>query len=69
MSGDLPQRFAATVADGDDLALDVSCLLVAAAVDPSVDVDVELSRLDDLAHDVENHGVDRRQMVHEVGRS
>jgi len=58
MSGDLPHRFAATVADGDDLALDVACLLVAEAVDPTVDVDAELARLDDLAKDVDAQDLD-----------
>jgi regulator of sirC expression with transglutaminase-like and TPR domain len=58
MTADLPDRFAATVADGDDLPLDLACLLVAEAVDPAVDVDAELARLDALATQVDAPDLD-----------
>lgn len=46
---DLDQRWAATVAAGDAMRLDEAALVIAAHIQPEVDVDQELGRLDALA--------------------
>jgi regulator of sirC expression with transglutaminase-like and TPR domain len=48
---DLEERWAAVVAAGDELRLDEAALVIAAHIQPEVDVDRELARLDALATD------------------
>ena len=56
--GPASDDFAEVVGAGDDLALDRACALIAAAIDPAVDVEAELERLDRLADHVATHDFD-----------
>ena len=54
----MTERFAACVARGDELPLDEACLLIARRTDPTVDVDAQRHRLDELAAGVPEASVD-----------
>jgi regulator of sirC expression with transglutaminase-like and TPR domain len=58
VADDVTERFAACVAQGDDLRLDEACLLIARRTDPAVDLDAQLDRLDDLAAGVDDPSAD-----------
>jgi regulator of sirC expression with transglutaminase-like and TPR domain len=49
VADDVTERFAACVAQGDDLRLDEACVLIARRTDPCIDLDAQLARLDQLA--------------------
>ena len=56
MADDPTDRFAALIARGDALPLDLACLLIAANGRPEVDIDAEMARLDALADGVVGTG-------------
>jgi regulator of sirC expression with transglutaminase-like and TPR domain len=56
VADDPTDRFAALIARGDGLPLDLACLLIAAHERPDLDVDAELARIDELADGVVGTG-------------
>jgi regulator of sirC expression with transglutaminase-like and TPR domain len=75
VADDPTERFAALIAQGDDLPLDEACLLIAQRARPDLDVDAERARLDELADGVAGSGggvvVDAdavvRHLCHDLG--
>jgi regulator of sirC expression with transglutaminase-like and TPR domain len=63
VADDPTERFAALIAQGDDLPLDEACLLIARRTRPELDVDAERARLDELADGVTGTGTDGDAVV------
>jgi regulator of sirC expression with transglutaminase-like and TPR domain len=58
VADDPTDRFAALIAQGEDIALDEACLLIACRARPELDLDAERARLDGLADGVQGDGAD-----------